>query len=69
MYLNAMGFKAIEPIKGVGHNTIIYWVKQLGEKLPNVAKQAIPEVGQLDELATFIGAKNQSLAVDSRKSL
>jgi transposase-like protein len=34
MYLNGMGFRAIERVKGVHHTTVIYWVKQLGEKLP-----------------------------------
>lgn len=30
MYLNGMGFRAIERVKGVHHTTVIYWVKQLG---------------------------------------
>lgn len=58
MYLNGMGFRAIERVKGVHHTTIIYWVKQLGKKLPDAPKEeAIPEVGELDELETFIGSK------------
>jgi len=53
-----MGFRGIERVKGVHHTTIIYWVKQLGEKLPDVPKEdMIPEVGELDELETFIGSK------------
>jgi transposase-like protein len=31
MYVNGMGFCAIERVKGVHHTTIIYWVKQLGK--------------------------------------
>jgi transposase-like protein len=58
MYLNGMGFRGIERVKGVHHTTIIYWVKQLGEKLPDVPKEdVIPEVGELDELETFVGSK------------
>ena len=34
MYVNGMGFRAIERIKGVHHTTIINWVKQVGELLP-----------------------------------
>jgi transposase-like protein len=50
--------RGIERVKGVHHTTIINWVKQLGEKLPDVPKEeAIPEVGELDELETFIGSK------------
>ena len=53
-----MGFRGIERVKGVDHTTIIYWVKQLGEKLPDVPKEdMIREVGELDELETFIGSK------------
>jgi hypothetical protein len=70
MYLNGMGFRGIEKVKGVHHTTIIYWVKQLGEKLPDVHKEdEIPEVGELYELETFIGSKKQNLAVDGSKSL
>ncbi len=59
MYLNGMGFRGIERVKGVHHTTIISWVKQLGEKLPDVPQEDIvPEVGELDELETFVGSKN-----------
>jgi insertion element IS1 protein InsB len=58
MYLNGMGFRGIERVKGVHHTTIIYWVKQWGEQLPDAPKEeVIPEVGELDELETFIGSK------------
>ena len=58
MYLNGMGFRAIERVKGVHHTTVIYWVKQLGEKLPEIPKEeCLPPVGELDELETFIGSK------------
>lgn len=53
MYLNRMGFRGIERVKGVHHTTIIHWVKQLGEKLPDAPKEdVIPEVRELDELET-----------------
>jgi transposase-like protein len=58
MYVNGMGFRAIERIKGVHHTSIINWVKQVGELLPNAYTPAtIPQVGELDELETFIGSK------------
>ena len=58
MYVNGMGFRAIERIKGVHHTTIINWVKQVGELLPQAYEpDTIPEVGELDELETFIGSK------------
>lgn len=33
LYVNGMGFRAIERVKGVHRTTVIYWVKQLGEQL------------------------------------
>ena len=33
------------------------------------APETIPEVGEIDELATFVGSKKQTLAVDSHESL
>ena len=53
-----MGFRGIERSKGVDHTTIIYWVKQLGEQLPDAPEESeITEVGELDELETFVGSK------------
>jgi len=58
MYVNGMGFRGIERVTGVHHTTVITWVKQVGETLPDAyAPQTVPEVGELDELETFIGAK------------
>jgi len=58
MYVNGMGFRAIERVKGIHHTTIINWVKQVGELLPNAYDpEKIPEVGELDELQTFVGSK------------
>lgn len=36
----------------------VYWVKQLAKQLPDApAESEIPEVGELDELETFVGSK------------
>jgi insertion element IS1 protein InsB len=67
MYVNGMGFRGIERVKGVHHTTLITWVQQVGEHLPNAyAPNKIPEVGELDELETFIGQKKQNLDLDCR---
>jgi len=51
-----MGFRAIERVKGVHHTTIINWVNQVGKLLPSADDpKTIPEVGELDELQTFVG--------------
>ena len=49
---------ANERVKGVHHTSIINWVKQVGELLPNAyVPETIPLVGELDELETFVGSK------------
>lgn len=58
MYLNGMGFRAIERVTDVHHTTIINWVKQIGELLPDSYEpDTTPQVGELDELETFVGVK------------
>lgn len=66
MYVNGNGFRAIERITQVNHNTVIRWVKQVGNQLPdNHENYPIPQVGQIDELQTFVGKKKQTLDLDS----
>ena len=58
MYVNQSGFRAIERVKGMHHTTVITWVKQVGELLPDAYDpETVPEVGELDELQTFVGSK------------
>ena len=65
MYVNGMGFRAIERVTGVHHTTVINWVKQVGAQLPDShTPDTIPDVGELDELETFIGSKKQNLDLD-----
>ena len=60
MYVNGLGFRGIERVKGVHHTTVITWVKQVGELLPDAyGPETIPEVGELDELETFVGSKKK----------
>ena len=62
MYLNGNGFRAIERIIGVNHNTVIRWVRQAGKKLSRKMRSyKIPLVGQIDELQTFIGKKTNKI--------
>ena len=58
MYVNGMGFRGIERVTDVHHTTIINWVKQIGELLPDSYEpEQNPQVGELDELETFVGSK------------
>lgn len=48
MYVNGMGLRAIERVKGVHHTTMITWVKEVAKLLPNAYDpETIPEVGEL----------------------
>lgn len=58
MYVNGMGFRGIQRVTGVHHTTVITWVKKIGKSLPDtIAPDVIPDVGELDELETFVGKK------------
>ena len=58
MYVNGMGLRGIERVKGVHHTTLILWVKQVGALLPEAYEpETTPQVGELDELQTFVGSK------------
>jgi insertion element IS1 protein InsB len=58
LYVNGMGFRGIERVKGVHHTTVITWVKQIGQLLPDAYDPEVPpKVGELDELETFVGSK------------
>lgn len=64
LYVNGNGFRAIERITGVNHNSIINWVRQAGLSLPDEPDyEEIPEVAQLDELQTFVGSKKNKIWV------
>ena len=70
LYTNGLGFRAIQRVSGVHHTTVINWVKQSGELLPDAYDpERIPEVAELDELQTFVGAKKQTLDLDGRRPL
>jgi hypothetical protein len=54
-----MEFRAIERHHGVDRTTVIGWVKQGGQSLPQALPLATaPVVAQLDQLQTFVGSKN-----------
>jgi insertion element IS1 protein InsB len=58
MYVNGMGFRAIERVKNVHHTTIINWVKEAEKLLPDCyAPERNPSLGELDESQTFVGSK------------
>lgn len=66
MYVNGMGLRAIERVKGVHHTTVINWVKQVGKLLPDVYDpEVLPEVGEIDELQTYVKKNRQDRVVDS----
>jgi hypothetical protein len=59
MYLNAMGFRGIERVKGVHHTTLITWVKQLGKTMVDAKSQDMHE-GELSGDCNNSGVHNHS---------
>lgn len=68
MAVNGIGFRGIERVTDIHQTTILNWVKQVGTLLPDAhTPDDIPDVGELDELQTFVVSKKQSLDLDSRQ--
>ena len=62
MSVNGMGFRGISRVTGIAHTSVINWVKQVGGCLPDAYEPAeIPQVGELDELETFVGRKRDKV--------
>ncbi len=61
LYLEGMGFRAIERILGVSHVSVINWVKKLGEAIELIRLQERDvEIAEVDELCSYVGAKKTS---------
>ena len=66
LYINGMAFRVIGFCTRVTHNTVINWVKQADDSLPDAPPgEAIPALAQLDELQPLLGRERQAMAVDS----
>ena len=65
MYLNGLGFRAIERITGIHHTTIINWVRESGEKLPLDIEEDSPILTELDELQTYVAKKRNKVWVST----
>ncbi|MGB3491985.1 MAG: IS1 family transposase [Elainellaceae cyanobacterium] len=60
MYLNGMGFRAIERVTEISHNSVIQWVREF-ESAIEEENDDIPETAQIDELQTFVGSKKNKI--------
>ncbi len=63
MYLNGIGFRGIERVTGIHHTTIMNWVRESGEELPEDEESSTPTIASLDELQTYIGRKTDKIWV------
>jgi IS1 family transposase/transposase-like protein len=62
MYVNGMGVRGISRVTQIAHTTILNWIAQAGERLPDsYDPKEIPQVGELDELETFVGKKQNKI--------
>jgi DNA-directed RNA polymerase subunit RPC12/RpoP len=63
MYVNGLGFRAIQRVKGVHHTTVIYWVKQVGELLPDAYA---PEGHVLDKGSSTLDNPSKLIPIDKQ---
>ena len=62
MYVNGMGVRGISRVTDIAHTTILNWIAESGELLPERYDPfQNPQVGELDELETFVGKKQNKL--------
>ena len=61
LYLEGLGFRAIERVLGVSHVSVMNWVKQLGEavELIRIEEKEV-EIAEVDELCSFVATKKTS---------
>lgn len=60
LYLEGMGFRAIERVMGISHVTVINWVKKYGKDLCFIRKEdgRSREI-EVDELHSYVGDKKK----------
>lgn len=63
MYLNGLGFRAIERITGIHHTTIINWIRQRRKELPLDLEEDSPILAELDEIKTYVGKRDNKVWV------
>jgi IS1 family transposase/transposase-like protein len=62
MYVNGMGVRGISRVTGIAHTILLNWIKQSASQLPDsYDPDEIPQVGELDELETFVGNKGNKV--------
>jgi transposase-like protein len=54
------GFRAIERVTGIHHTTIMNWVKESAQELPE-DEEDHPTVAELDELQTYVGRRTDKV--------
>jgi hypothetical protein len=60
MYVNGMGFRAIEQVTGIHHTSIIIWGKPVRQLLPDACDpELLPEVAELNELENLLDQKSK----------
>jgi len=61
LYLEGLGFRAIERLLGVSDTTVLLWVRDLGKTIQTLEPlyPAKVELLELDEIHHFVGQKNK----------
>ena len=62
-YLEGCGFRRIERLLGISNVTVLYWVRELGQKIKELALSAptrTERIVELDELYTYVKKKRMT---------
>ena len=69
LYLEGVGFRGIGRLLGVSNVVVLYWIRELGEKVEVLRKETPPEsscvVMELDEMWHYVQKKNESFGSGS----
>ena len=62
------GFRAIGRIVGVSHQTIMNWVRNFANSLPDVTVESDSATAEVDELCTFVKKKSKETKLKMERS-
>lgn len=69
LYLEGVGFRGIGRLLGVSNVAVLYWIRELGEKVEELRGNTVAEtscaVMELDEMWHYVQKKNKSFGSGS----
>ena len=63
MYFEGLGFHSITRLLGVGHASVINWVKKYDNQLIGIRNPRLCRLMELDEMHSYIGTTSVALNI------